>query len=105
MAMDHHLAIVEVEQFKEQMQDDMIRDPTALPLQHCLLLTVVRVLQIIDQLEYTPEKALNSPDLPQQHLRLHLLQVPLPLTAFLVEDVFILHHYNALLLDHLPEEP
>jgi hypothetical protein len=87
------------------MQDDVIRHPAALPLQHRLLLAVVGVLQIVDQLKNPPEKGLNSPDLSQQHLRSHLAQVPLPLAALLVEYVFILYHYNALLLDDLPEEP
>lgn len=62
---DHHLAIVQIEQLVQYMQDDMVNNPRLSPLHHLPLLRIARMLQTVNQLKNSHEEYLYTPDLPQ----------------------------------------
>lgn len=63
ISMYHHLAIIEIEQFIQHVQDDVFHYSTFAPILKLLVLAIAGMLKVINQLEDISKKWLNSPDL------------------------------------------
>lgn len=104
MFVHQQLAVVQVEQFVEQMDPDVPNQTTFPPLLRLLGLLQIGVLQVVGELEDAGEKGLDSPDLCEDGALIQLAQVCVSLAALLLHYMVFLNHYNTFVPDYLPEE-
>lgn len=102
--MHQQLAVIEIEQFVEQMDSYVSNQPSFLPLLRFLHLLQAWVLQVVGELEDAREKGLDRPDLCEDCAFGLLAEVGVSLAPLLLHYMVFLNHYNTFVPDYLPEE-